>query len=235
MASKRKAGQESERVRRRRTPEEARGEILAAAAKLFLEHGPDQVGLVDVAREAGVSHALVSPYFKTFEGLVEAVVHQHIGGLAAAMLARLSAAEDLTTRELLREVFALHEDPLFVRVGLWVLLRSRAERWELSEAPDDQVLRAGELVARHFARLNQARGLPPPSPEQVQHVIALVAVTAHGYALSKHALRARQGLPASPQQDEVFLEQLARMIEAYLADAVRAEPSRGTQGSNEKQ
>jgi AcrR family transcriptional regulator len=176
------------------------------------------VGLVDVAREAGVSHALVSHYFKTFEGLVEAVVHQHIGGLAAAMLERLSSAADtLETRELLREVFALHDDPLFVRVGLWVLLLNRSERWELSGPPDELVLRAGELVARHFARVNQARGLPPPSPEQVQHVSTLVAVTAHGYALSKHAVRARQGHLASAHQDEAFLEQLARMIEAYLA------------------
>lgn len=221
MGSRRK--QEPERVRRRRSPEQARGEILAAAARLFLEHGPDQVGLVDVAREAGVSHALVSHYFKTYEGLVEAVVHQHMGGLAAAMLERLAAAQALETRELLREVFALHDNPLFVRVGLWVLLLNRAERWELSGPPDDLVLRAGELVASHLARVNEARGLPPPSPEQVQHVITLVAVTAHGYALSKHALRAK-GQLASPQQDEAFLEQLARMIEAYLADAVRAGP-----------
>ncbi len=222
MASRRKRVQEPERVRRRRSPEEARGEILAAAERLFLERGPDQVGLVDVAREAGVSHALVSHYFKTYEGLVETVVYQHIGRLAVAMLERLDAAEALETRELLREVFALHDDPLFVRVGLWVLLLNRAERWALSGPPDGLVLRAGELVSRHFTRVNQARGLPPASPEQVQHVISLVAVTAHGYALSKHALRASQGQLASPQQDEVFIEQLARMIEAYLADAVRA-------------
>jgi len=221
MPSKRKTGKEPERVRRRRSPEEARAEILAAAQRLFLERGPDQVGLVDVAREAGVSHALISHYFKTFEGLVETVVHQHIGGLAAAMLERLSTAEALETRELLREVFALHDDPLFVRVGLWVLLLNRAERWELSGPPDELVLRAGELVARHFARVNQSRGLPPPSPEQVQHLITLVAVTAHGYALSKHAVRARQNPLAPPLQDEVFIEQLARMVEAYLADAVR--------------
>ena len=224
MASKRKTVREPERVRRRRSPEEARGEILAAAARLFLRHGPDQVGLVDVAREAGVSHALVSHYFKTFEGLVEAVVNQHVGGLAAAMLERLSAADNLETRELLREVFALHDDPLFVRVGLWVLLLNRAERWELSGPPDELVVRASELVERHFVRLNQARGLPPPSREQVQHVITLVAVTAHGYALSKHALRARQGRLEAPLQDELFLEQLARMVEAYLADAVRLAP-----------
>jgi AcrR family transcriptional regulator len=221
MASKRKTVREPERVRRRRSPEEAREEILAAAKRLFLKKGPDQVGLVDVAHEAGVSHGLVSHYFKTYAGLVEEVVNQRVGGLAAAMLERLGAAESLQTRELLREVFALHDDPLFVRVGLWVLLLNRAERWELTGPPDDLVLRAGELVARHFTRVSEARGLPPPSPEQVQHVITLVAVTAHGYALSKHALRARQGLLASPHQEEVFIEELARMVEAYLADAAR--------------
>jgi AcrR family transcriptional regulator len=56
----------------RRTPEEARTLILDAADSVFREHLPDVVGLKDVARAAGVSHALVTHYFGTYAGLVAA-------------------------------------------------------------------------------------------------------------------------------------------------------------------
>ena len=90
MASRQKAGALVERVRRRRrSPEQAQEEILGAAARLFLAHGPEQVSLVDVAREVGVSHALVSHYFGTFEALVETVVRRHVSGRLGALLERL--------------------------------------------------------------------------------------------------------------------------------------------------
>src|SRR5260221_14507830 len=57
--------------RRRRTPEVARQELLDAAERVFTEFHPDQVGLKQVAREAGVSHALITHYFGTYGGVIE--------------------------------------------------------------------------------------------------------------------------------------------------------------------
>ena len=51
--------------RRRRPPELARQEIVDAAERVFAASQPDQVGLKEVAREAGVSHALITHYFGT--------------------------------------------------------------------------------------------------------------------------------------------------------------------------
>ena len=70
----------------RRTPEAARDEILAAAERVFTDALPDSVGLKDVAREAGVSHPLVSHYFGTYEGLVDATLERRL----------LKLREDLT-------------------------------------------------------------------------------------------------------------------------------------------
>jgi len=64
-------GRESESKRVRRDPEEARSVILDAAERVFAEKGPDAAGLKDVAAMAGVSHALVSHYFGSYDALVE--------------------------------------------------------------------------------------------------------------------------------------------------------------------
>jgi len=69
------------------------------------------------------------------------------------------------TEELLREVFAVHEDSLFVQVGLWALLSRRTGAWAVASSDDggpDDVAMA--LLERHFAPLHAARGLPPPFP-----------------------------------------------------------------------
>ena len=60
----------------RRSPDEARTLILDAADRVFAKKLPDAVGLKDVAREAGVSHALVTHYFGTYDGLVEATLER---------------------------------------------------------------------------------------------------------------------------------------------------------------
>ena len=65
--------QQTRELRRRRSPELAKQEIMDAAERVFVEFQPDQVGLKDVAREAGVSHALITHYFGTFANMIEAV------------------------------------------------------------------------------------------------------------------------------------------------------------------
>src|SRR4051794_7784372 len=64
--------------RKRRDPDEARSHILTAAERVFAEHVPDVVGLKEIAREAEVSHALVSHYFGSYEALVEATLERRL-------------------------------------------------------------------------------------------------------------------------------------------------------------
>ena len=45
----------------RRTPEESRANILAAAETLLVEQGPQTLRLADVAKAAGVANATVLP------------------------------------------------------------------------------------------------------------------------------------------------------------------------------
>src|SRR5512146_3346240 len=78
--------------RRRRSPEVARQELLDAAERLFAKDRPDDVGLKDIAREAGTSHALITHYFGTYAGLVEAVLQRRLQRLREQMAARLVEA-----------------------------------------------------------------------------------------------------------------------------------------------
>ena len=76
MAARKAQPRETRCKRARRSPEEARALILEAAERVFATHLPDVVGLKDVAREAGVSHALVTHYFGTYSALVEATLER---------------------------------------------------------------------------------------------------------------------------------------------------------------
>ena len=62
--------------RKRRSPEEARRLILDAAEHVFSERGPDAAGLKLVAAQAGVTHGLVTHYFRTYDALVEATMER---------------------------------------------------------------------------------------------------------------------------------------------------------------
>ncbi|MFE4857766.1 TetR family transcriptional regulator [Streptomyces sp. NPDC056670] len=77
-------------TRVRRTPEEARRQILEAAAKLLTAGGPAAVQVRAVAAEVGVSDAAVNHHFGTHEQLLSALLR--FGG--ARLKSELRAALD---------------------------------------------------------------------------------------------------------------------------------------------
>jgi AcrR family transcriptional regulator len=119
-------------TRVRRSPEEARAHILDAAERVFAEHLPDVVGLKDVAREAGVSHALVTHYFGTYTALVEAALQRRferlrdrlMGDLAALFEGKPDVAAILAAYR--RGIAAAAGDPVTARLATWAVLSGRA-------------------------------------------------------------------------------------------------------------
>src|SRR3954465_1206495 len=107
--------------RRRRAPEQARQEILDAADRVFVEFQPDQVGLKEVGREAGVSHALITHYFGTYAGLIEAALERKVRVLRETMLARLREAGAVSRpAELIGILMSALEDPVHLRLMRWL-------------------------------------------------------------------------------------------------------------------
>lgn len=116
----------------RRSPEEARELILDAADRVFATKLPDVAGLKDVAKAAGVSHALVTHYFGTYDALVEATLERRFDRLREHLLPTMMrlVGEEADARKLLdahrRAVMDAVSDPAMVRLGIWAALSGRA-------------------------------------------------------------------------------------------------------------
>lgn len=84
--------------------------ILDAAHAVFTRRGTAGARMAEIAREAGVNHALVHYYFRTKERLAEAVFRRAIRQLFPAMLGVF--ASDLPIEEKVRRIVAAQVDML---------------------------------------------------------------------------------------------------------------------------
>jgi AcrR family transcriptional regulator len=80
-------------VRRRRTAEEAREAILAAAERRFVDAGPDSLRLQEIAKDVGVAHPTVLHHFGSREELLAAVIERVQSGIYAEVFAALADAD----------------------------------------------------------------------------------------------------------------------------------------------
>src|SRR3954462_12058000 len=112
--------------RRRRSPELARQEILDAAERVSARCHPAQGGRKEVAREPPVSHALITHYFGTYAGLIEAALERRTRATREATLARLREPEALSRpADLLALLFRMLQDPVPLRLMRWMLASER--------------------------------------------------------------------------------------------------------------
>ena len=202
-------------LRRRRAPEEARAEILDAAERVFVEFQPDQVGLKDVAREAGVSHALITHYFGTYANMIEAVLERRVRALRGGILERLKDAASLSRpADLLAILFSALEDPVHLRLTRWLLASERPASAHAFALREQGLV----LVARHVAHALD----PMPSRQLVERVeLALLTAVAaaYGYAIGKYALVGALGREASVELDKKVQQTLGDMLQVYLRGA----------------
>src|SRR3954463_15825334 len=84
--------------------------ILDAAHAVFMRRGTAGARMTEIAREAGVNHALVHYYFRSKQRLAEAVFRRAIGQFFPAMIGVL--ASDAPLDEKVRLVAAAQIDML---------------------------------------------------------------------------------------------------------------------------
>lgn len=216
-ASERGAARAERRATRaRRAPEESRQLLLDAAEALFATANPDEVGLKDVAREAGVSHALITHYFGTYSGLVQATLERRLAALRESIRVRLHEAGALDRpEELLDLLFRALEDPVHLRLLKWAAASERAD-----------TVHAFALQHRGLAVIAQqvATAMRPTPSRELVGIIEVALVTAvaaaTGYAVSKVALAGAIGRDPSPTLDAAVRRTLAAMVQSYLRDAI---------------
>ena len=199
--------------RRRRDPAVAREEILDAAERVFRAFNPDRVGLVDVAREASVSHALITHYFGTYNGLVRATLERRVRALRARVLARLHEAGAIERpAELLAELFDALDDPVHRRLLTWVIAGERVADTQAFALAD----RGLQTIAREVA--NELVGPSPPRAfvESLEVALLVAVSAAFGYASAKYTLASGLGRDVTRELDVEVRRTLAAMIQAYV-------------------
>ncbi len=197
--------------RTRRSPEEARATILDAAERVFTEQLPDVVGLKDVARAAGVSHALVTHYFGTYAKLVETTLERRFERLRASLVTEIvSVIASADTGAMLdayrKTVASTAADPLTIRLATWAVLSGRSgEQDFFSHRVQGLRLLADALEARSDA-----------TREDLEFaLVASLGITAV-WALGRKPLAGALGKKASAELDARIESKTKAMIEGYL-------------------
>ena len=217
MARERRLIRRARRIaRRRRAPEVARQELLDAAERLFTSERPGEVGLKDIGHEAGVSHALVTHYFGTYAGLVEATLERRLVRLRESIRERLREAGALSRpEELLDVLFDTLEDPVHLRLIKWLAAGERASS-----------VHAFALQQRGLAIIAQqvAEAIRADPPRAMIDTLELALVTAvaaaTGYAIMKPSLAGAIGRPPSRALDLGVRKTLAKMLQGYLREEI---------------
>lgn len=192
--------------RKRRSPEEAKRTILAAAQKLLAEHGPDAIGLKDVAREAQVSHALVSHYFGTYESLVDAAIEAHLTSQRLLGIERIVQSEPHPSAWL-DIAFEQLAHPLTGRLLVWSMMTGRLERDDFVVLRDRGLAQVADLLGAYL----RAQG-KKPDREELERGVLIGFCAAIGYSLGRNALWGSLGKRASAEKDQAFRAQLASML-----------------------
>ena len=201
--------------RRRRLPTEARQEILAAAERVFADAHPDAVGLKEVAEDAGVSHALVTHYFGTFGGLVDAVLEQRVMALRERMLARMAEPGALSRpSELLNMLFDSLEEPVYKRLWMWVLATERSAAQDFFPLRQQGLRQVAEQLAQAVGQVTGAQA--ELLVAEVERMLLIAVSTAYGYTVGKPALVGALGKAPSREVDRALQESLGEMIRQHL-------------------
>lgn len=204
--------------RKRRSPDEARTLLMDAAERVFLERTPDTVGLRDVAAEAGVSHGLITHYFKTYEGLVEAVFNrrtQRIMERAIAFVADMKSAP--TALALIDLMLGVVTEPIHLRLVAWSMLTGRALQPDFIAGRKQGL--APIAAAIHKAAVDEAkqRGTPEPSRDDVDYALLLAIGAAYSWGIGKGPFLSALDRKLTPRSDQDVMARLRTMVRAIIA------------------
>ena len=195
----------------RRSPEQARRHILDAAVRVLSEHGPEASGLKEVAAAAGVSHALVTHYFGTYEALVEAAVGEAMAKLRERLLGQIMKLEKPAPDQIAQLYLDIALEPWYGRLLGWTLYGKREPSSEFFERLVPQL----KLMAAGTEYLFSDAPGGPPSREQAEALFVTLWALVVGYVAGNrffwHALGRKPG-PARDRSVRDVIGLLSRNV-----------------------
>lgn len=215
-------------ARQRRTPAEARALILESARRLIAERGPDAVGLKDIAGDAGVSHALVTHYFGTYDALVEATLADEVRRTREALLARVQLTTPSDVDGWIDLFFSSLGSSQYGRLAAWALLTGRARRDDFFPRREKGMRIMADAIE---ARVRELSGTLPFSREQLEQALVLVMSVGVGYALGGELFWASLGHEATRSRDVAFRNNLAAILRRDLLGEPRTTSRRSSKAA----
>ena len=169
--------------RRRRTPSESKRQVLEAAQRRLEVHGLDGLGIVEVARDAGMSHATLLHHFGSAEGMRLALIDAMTSRLIRDVMRSLRA--DDPAEVIFEKLFATFTKTNHANLIAWRALNSSiqvgiGESFGLFEELIDICTERLETRDREVAR----------------NLVLLVAATSVGIGISGDVLPNAIGMSA---------------------------------------
>jgi AcrR family transcriptional regulator len=198
--------------RKRRSPEAARDEILAAAERHLVAHGPAGLRLQELADEVGVSHPAILHHFGSREALVSAVVDRAVSKLQHDLMQAIEGSgESFPGASLLDRVYDTLATNGHARLMAWLLLSG-------DEPLDSADIRAqwNRIIdVTHAARVVAIRQ-PNLPREDTANTIMLAALATFAQALGGPAFFHAGGLGKSQRAQQQFRTWLAEVIAQHM-------------------
>lgn len=209
-------GSTPRKKRVRRTPEEAKALILASAKALIVEQGPE-LRLKDVARHAGVSHALVTHYFGTIGALVETAFAEHVRENRRRFIEKLADVGPATLGSvgpLIDQLFTNIAGPLQGRLLAWSLLSGRLDHEDFLPGREQGLRIVADALE---ARADEAGAPLGLDRERFEMLLIMVVSSAIGYSVGREALWKSVGRASDESRNARYLAFVTEAIETLLS------------------
>ena len=206
-----KPPKDGRKKRVRRTPEQARALILEAAREVLAEVGPDKAGLKEVAKRAGVSHALITHYFGTMAGLLDASIEEHARVLREELISR-AAGLGRSPAELTRFAMEMLSDPNYSRVIVWAAMTKRMANEDFFPRRQQDA----RVVADAIEATSKADGKKPLSRDEIEALMVTVWCAGFGYSIVRDTLWEAFGKESSDERDQEFYGFVGDLVARYV-------------------
>lgn len=193
--------------RRKRSPEEAREEALAAARELLLTSGPKAVTLTNVGKAVGMTHANVIHHFGSAADLQTALMGAMVKDLTGALEEAVAhvRSDEAAPRQLIDIVFDAFERGGAGRLAAWIALSHDLAHLEpVREA-------VGSLVV---AIMDRAQLEDEAARRRITSAVLLIALVAFGDSVIGEPLREMLG-----RDGEAARRVTARLLPAFFEEA----------------
>lgn len=202
----------------RRTPEAARAHILESARVLLAEHGPDAIGLKEIAQQAGISHALINHYFGSYEALVDEVIWTEVRTFRDRILAQMKTATELSPAGWLNAALDEFTQKGRGRLMLWAMISGRLSGPDAFPRREQGLRKTADVIEE---RLTEAFGGMPFSRLELETLLVVALASTWGYAIGRDVLWSALGRKHTPELDSAFREKLSALLLTSLAGGPR--------------